>query len=217
MSPIDQSDLNNFTTGSIHPHYKNIPLDLTVSPLEEYFRDMHLLSRDEQAHSKEPELFSDNTTAASSEDSLIIDNRAKPILIPGKSIPIDARLKRRRGRRERLSKTVPNTLSDFAALQGMNAGLNLAALPEETEIINPMSEIGNSTFTVGSLVDRPPVPWPASITAAAHDGKRKIRYLRQKQGNDGAKGSINEGDIFLYEEDNDEHESDHISGISISY
>ncbi|CEP14723.1 hypothetical protein [Parasitella parasitica] len=219
MSSTNQSDHDNFTTGSIHPRYEHIPLDLTVSPLEEYFRDMYLLSRDEQqeAHNnKESELFADNTsTAASSDDSLIVDRKAKPILIPGGSIPNDARMKRRRNRRERLSKTVPNTTHDFAALQAMTARLNLATLAEEADVVDPMSEKGKSTFTVGSLVDRPPVPWPTSITAAAHDGSRKNRYLRQEQKNDRAKDAINEDDIFLYEEEG--AESDHVSGISISY
>lgn len=213
MSSIDNHDYSNFTTESAHPHYKNIPLDLTTSPLEIYFRDMYLSSQQED--SNDQELFTDTTTAASSIESLASYGRVEPILIPGVTNPDEARIGRRRKRRERLSRTVPNTMNDYAALlDSNNNNTRQPIFPPEravsgTQSNNQISERGKSAFTVGSLVDRPPVPWPASFILP-HDNSRN-RHLRQRK-NDRIRDSIaNDDNIFQFEDD------DGFSDMSFSF
>jgi hypothetical protein len=170
---------------------------------------MYLSSQQED--NNEQELFTDTTTAASSTESLTPYGKAEPILIPGATNPDEARIHRRRKRRERLSRTVPNTMNDYAALlDSNNNNIRQGAFPPEratsgTQNDNRISERGKSAFTVGSLVDRPPVPWPVSITLP-HDNSRN-RHLRQQQ-NDRARNYIaNDDNVFRFEDEKEEEDT----------
>ncbi|KAL9550587.1 hypothetical protein MBANPS3_004668 [Mucor bainieri] len=184
MSSVDNKDPNDFTTGSAHPHYRNIPLDLTTSPLERYFQDMYLSEINEQ------ELLTDTTTAASSDESLrhyrTSDANGPP------------RHNRRKKRVDRTSTTFPSTTNTFATLfdNSYTSRQPMISVAERTQSQNQVTQIRKPAFTVGSLVDRPPAPWPASFTAP-HDGNtRKTRSSRQ-QDSDSASDSIESGDILF--------------------
>ncbi|KAL9542092.1 hypothetical protein PS6_009970 [Mucor atramentarius] len=163
MSSIENQDANNFTTGSAHRHYRNIPLDLTTSPLEKYYQDMYL------SEMKEQELSTDTTTAASSDESLRHYSRAKPIWIPG---ALDANKPRHNKRKKR---------PIFSVALGTQTHNSVAQEP---------------AFIVGSLVDRPPAPWPASFTLPHDDSRCKARSSHH-QDDDSASDSVESDDILF--------------------
>ncbi|KAK4513854.1 uncharacterized protein ATC70_005860 [Mucor velutinosus] len=192
MSSVDNKDPNDFTTGSAHPHYRNIPLDLTTSPLERYFQDMYLSEINEQ------ELLTDTTTAASSDESLMHYSRAQPIWIPGASDAYRSRHNKRKKRVDSAPTTFPYTMNNFATLFDTDYTKRqpMISVAQATQSQKQVAQSRKSTFTVGSLMDRPPAPWPASFTLP-HDGNnRKTRSLHQ-QDNDSASDSIESGDILF--------------------
>lgn len=192
MSSVDNKDPNDFTTGSAHPHYRNIPLDLTTSPLEKYFQDMYLAEINEQ------ELLTDTTTAASSDESLRHYSRAQPIWIPGASNANRTRHNKRKKRADRMSTTFPNTMNTFATLfdNSYTARQPMISFAEGTQSQNQVAQGRKPTFTVGSLVNRPPAPWPASFTLP-HDGNYRKTRASHQQDNDSANDSIESGDILF--------------------
>ncbi|CAO3656540.1 unnamed protein product [Mucor fragilis] len=192
MSSIDNKDPSDFTTGSAHPHYRNIPLDLTTSPLEIYFQDIYLSEINEQ------ELLTDTTTAASSDESLRHCGRAQPIWIPGALNTNETRHNKRKKRPDRMSTTFPNTMNTSTTLldNSYTTRQPMISVAEGTQSQNQVAQGKKPAFTVGSLVNRPPAPWPVSF-ALPHDGNyRKIRSSRQ-QDSDSASDSIESSDILF--------------------
>ncbi|GAN04750.1 hypothetical protein MAM1_0072d04215 [Mucor ambiguus] len=192
MSSVDNKDPNDFTTGSAHPHYRNIPLDLTTSPLEKYFQDMYLAEMNEQ------ELLTDTTTAASSDESLRHHSRVQPIWIPGASDANGSHHNKRKKRKDRTSTTFPSTMNTFATLfdNSYTSRQPIISVAERTQSQNQVAQIRKHAFTVGSLVDRPPAPWPASFTVP-HDGNDGKTWSSHQQDNDSASDSIESGDILF--------------------
>ncbi|KAF1801784.1 hypothetical protein V8B55DRAFT_1473944 [Mucor lusitanicus] len=200
MSSVDNKDPNDFTTGSAHPHYRNIPLDLTTSPLEKYFQDMYLAEINEQ------ELLTDTTTAASSDESLRHYSRAQPIWIPGALDANGSRHNKRKRRVDRTSTTFPSTMNTFATpfknSYTATTRQPLISVAEQTQSQNQLAQSRKSAFTVGSLVDRPPAPWPASFSLP-HDGNNRKARSSHQQDNDSASDSIESGGDIMFDCESD--------------
>ncbi|EPB88588.1 hypothetical protein HMPREF1544_04581 [Mucor circinelloides 1006PhL] len=190
MSSIENQDANNFTTGSAHRHYRNIPLDLTTSPLEKYYQDMYLSEMNEQ------ELSTDTTTAASSDESLRHYSRAKPIWIPGVLDANKPRHNKRKKRVDRVSTTFPSIMNDFATAfdSSYSTRQPIFSVAVGTQTHNPVAQ--EPAFIVGSLVDRPPAPWPASFTLPHDDSRCKARSSHH-QDDDSASDSVESDDILF--------------------
>jgi hypothetical protein len=147
-----RNNVNSYS-GSTEEHYRHVPMDLNSSPLEELFRDMFI---------------SPTTIAAAAESAASVSPptlKAKPVSIPGAyNMKNHANTENRRRKRERGAYSVPNSMSNFA-LNDDGTRFPFALPPPGTQ---PNTQLGNSVFIVGSLEDKPPVPWPSSLTSP-HD------------------------------------------------
>lgn len=144
--------IKNVPSGDLDlSRYEKIPMDLNFSPLREYFEGIHLLGY----------------KTGDVESSTSTTGRTMPVGIPGSSESISHDQKKRHHKRRR--KPVAHTFPD----DGLEAVMK-RRLRQQNEKAK-----SNQNFIVGSLQEKPPVPWPTALITTA-DSKRNQRLANRQ-------------------------------------
>jgi hypothetical protein len=143
---IKNKKQSNTYSESTEEHYKHVPMDLNSSPLEELFRDMFISTA--------------NTTTTAVES--VVSPKAKPVSIPGANTKNNS-VKRSR---KRGAHSVPNSICN-----PLNYDKRIPAPSTQSNNRSPQLDV----FIVGSLEEKPPVPWPSSLTLP-HDKSPSQHY-----------------------------------------
>lgn len=161
---------NNTYSRSTEEHYKQVPMDLNSSPLEELFREMFIPATTTTT------TITTTTTAAPSAASISPTLlKTKPVSIPGAynmKNHVNASKRERKG--DRGSHSVPTSMNSIAIHEYDERPPFVISSPG-TQTKYPSPQLGNSVFIVGSLENKPPAPWPSSLTSPHNKIPRHYR------------------------------------------
>lgn len=140
----------------INPRYNVVPTDLNSSPLQDYFEQQAAISINGTNNNG-------TTAAVKAQDS----GKTMPVLIPpGISENTHDKKKRHHKRRRKpIAQTLPDDSLEAVLQRRQNIQPPSAAVPGVQSNTNSNKiKKGSQFFIVGSLQEKPPVPWPTSLT-----------------------------------------------------
>jgi hypothetical protein len=160
----DNNNNNRISPGGIDPRYNVVPMDLNSSPLQDHLE-------------QQAALLPNNTTIKSTAAAVTAHNNGKamPVLIPpGLSENTHDKKKRHHKRRRKLAQTFPDdSLEAVLERRKQNMPLQPPPLPGLQSNTNAKGGTKSSqSFIVGSLQEKPPVPWPTNLTTPPDSVRR---------------------------------------------
>lgn len=163
MSYNNNNTYNNITiehVENLDPRYKDVPMDLNSSPLQDYFEQFRILNNNAMETAAPQSKISSNNTI-----------KTMPVLIPGSSEYNNSH-ERKKKHHKRRRKPISHTFPDEGLEVVRERKLQQQA---PTSSGSNMKGKSSQSFIVGSLQEKAPVPWPSTLTTAPDIKRHRLK------------------------------------------